>query len=325
GHAGQLDVWLNRVCLANFCDDDPDLTCFSESLATARVAAGECGPVPSGMGSTWAEGDSGAPPEDAGVDTGATSLDATSTDDAAHDAPNDTPADGEVLPPGDSGPDAREPDAALDASPDSSDSGPCDSRTECDRGFNCHGHRCLATPGNCAALKRDYPDLPDGVYWLKPNANSLLLAYCDMSRAVDLCNEQPADHRSVTRDGSSLPFVLTSVLDLPAKECLIWAVHNAVDNLPFSALVSAAGASLDTCQALGFRGDAMIEYCEYGATKGSCGFAVEQSNYDWYGNQCFGCTLNEGSFASYRRQGPIQIGAIISSVDGTTKTRCRVE
>jgi hypothetical protein len=80
---------------------------------------------------------------------------------------------------------------------------------------------------------------------------------------------------------------------------------------------------LTQCAALGFVADIAVSQCPYGTASpySNCGFAV--SPLYAYGHECVNCTLNNGVFTQYTKMGPFTTGAVLSSVDGTTRARCK--
>jgi hypothetical protein len=223
-------------------------------------------------------------------------------------------------PPVDASNDARPP---VDAGADARDANPppCRGITDCPMGQNCMASRCVAAQVSCAAQKSSYPASTDGVYWISP-AGVPHRAYCDMAISAELCTEIEGEHRGRTRDRATLAFVMKSVLLWGDGVCRIWALRGA-DGYPISQLSPVSGVPAGaTCPALGFVADGVLGNCQYGIEHGDCGFGV--SAFHVWGNSCSGCPMNAGEYDRYTLQGPVSSGAVITSVQGTVVTTCKL-
>ena len=171
----------------------------------------------------------------------------------------------------------------------------------------------------CGDVLAANPGSADGVYWILDEGNPER-AYCDMAAGVALCSEGGDTWEGVTRDASALPFTLEGLLLPDSATCEIWAVRHSVDGTAFGPLEDQV---LDTCQALGFVGDVTLGTCLFGSLEDSCGFTDDL--FYRYGNQCSGCTVNDGAFDSYVRQGEMESARVLSTFSGTVRTVCLTE
>jgi len=176
---------------------------------------------------------------------------------------------------------------------------------------------------SCAAIKAADPSAPSGVYWIKAADGTPKRVYCDMPRGIELCREGVEQTiQTTTHEGSNLDITMRTLL-LPSRNtCELWNLRRTSDGLPLSQLHAVAGNTLSTCQALGFQKDGKLGRCPYGSQYGDCGFTSAQ-DYS-YGNLCSGCSVNEGSYNDYIRQGAIGTGIVITDVSGSIRTSCTV-
>jgi hypothetical protein len=302
-----------------------------DSSSPTPDAAGAVGAtdatVPSDSGSSGDAGADATMPPDSGspFDAGADAAgDVTVPSDAgqAADAGADA-ADGSLTDASDA---AAIEDAAADADASTQDAGAdasCTTLSDCTTGSNCVTGSCVAAVTSCLTQSQTYGST-DGEYWIAPDGGAPTLAYCDMTIKAALCTQTEGTNTGVTRDSSHLSYSMVSVLDDSSGVCNVWAVYNIADGYPLDAL-SDAGTSLTTCQALGFLGDQTIGACLFGSDPGytACGFTLS-GGYFRYGNQCVGCTTNDGTYPDYVLQGPMFSAAVMSSVDGTTMTSCKI-
>ena len=132
-------------------------------------------------------------------------------------------------------------------------------------------------------------------------------------------------HKGKTREGSKLDYVMTSVLLYSKGVCEIWAVRAVKDNYPVDHLGKNKGQTLSTCQALGFIANDKMSSCKFGDSYPSnCGFPIKTSYYR-YGTGCTGCTKNNGYYKSYVLQGYMHSASVISTMNGKTRSRCKVK
>jgi len=200
----------------------------------------------------------------------------------------------------------------------------CSQLDDCAAGSNCQGGKCVAAQASCAAQRTAYPTSKDGVYWVGP-ATSPYRAYCDMQLQAELCAETPGSHAGKTREGSGLAYTMTSQLLYSAGVCELWALRATTDGYPLDRLHKVAGLTMTTCAALGFVADGALGTCGFGSNyKSDCGFPIS-SNYYRYGNLCNGCSKNDGPHAAYVLQGYMGTASVLTSVDGKTRTRCKVK
>jgi hypothetical protein len=241
--------------------------------------------------------------------------DAGGTDAVQDDGSGETDDGGDADRSSDGGDGSR--DARADSSPGTQH---CMTLDDCPMGENCVGSTCVSATAGCSAQKSAYPQSPDGVYWITPGGTPQR-AFCDMQQQTELCTEMSAQHVSRTRDGSGLPYVMSSLLVYSQGVCQIWAVRST-DGYPFDALNPAGMPKLGTCAALGFISDGTIGTCPYGSADSACGYSVNPLLR--YGNLCSGCQQGDGTFSTYQLQGPMVKGSVLSSVDGSTKTTCKI-
>jgi hypothetical protein len=198
----------------------------------------------------------------------------------------------------------------------------CTAFGDCPTGENCVQQLCRPAVASCAAHKAAFTAATDGIYWIAPGG-SPLLAYCDMSVRTELCTTQQGSHTGQTREGSATPFSMTSQLAADGTTCDLWAVR-ASDGFPLGVWAKPDNSlSLTQCAALGLVDDVAISQCPYGtsAPYSNCGFNV--SPLYAYGHECINCALHQGTFTQYTKMGPFTTGAVLSSVDGTTRARCK--
>ncbi|MFZ5893610.1 MAG: hypothetical protein ACOY0T_21285 [Myxococcota bacterium] len=203
----------------------------------------------------------------------------------------------------------------------------CARRIDCPEGQNCEAGTCVPALQNCARHKSKYPSASDGVYWIQGVAGPLL-AFCDMRERSELCTQERGSRSGRLRDASGLGYSMTSLLIAEESRC---EIYNLVvgDGYPLS---PAVGTSFDTCQALGFVRDSLIQQCQYGDAIGGgstsyaddCGYDIDA--YRIYGTYCTGCTEEgDGAYDHYVRQGPIHWGQTIATADGSVRSYCAIE
>jgi hypothetical protein len=200
----------------------------------------------------------------------------------------------------------------------------CVGLDDCPTGYNCIDKVCRPAVVGCAAHKTAWPSAGDGVYWIAPAGSPPRLAYCDMSLRTELCTTAQATHTGKTREGSNTAFSMTSALSADGRICDVWAVRGS-DGFPLGVWAKGYNSlMLSQCQALGFVDDVAISQCPYGSDAGysNCGYAV--SPLYAYGHQCLGtCQIGGGTFTQYTKMGPFTTGAVLSTVDGAIRARCR--
>ena len=200
----------------------------------------------------------------------------------------------------------------------------CTHITDCSKGYNCVTGGCVAARSSCASQKSAYSASKDGVYWIKPAAG-LTRAYCDMTQKTDLCRETQMTRTGKMRDGSGLPYKMVSKLNWSGRYCEVWAVRHSSNNYPFDTLRKVKGQTLNTCQGMGFKTNHTIKSCKFGSSyKSNCGFPIG-TNYYRYGNACSGCTKYNGQYKTYKLQGYMSSASVISTYNGSTRSRCKIE
>jgi hypothetical protein len=144
-----------------------------------------------------------------------------------------------------------------------------------------------------------------------------------MQLSTELCTEVTAEHHGRTRGKAAIGYTMTSVPLLNEGVCKMWAIRGTDDGHPFDQLKAVAGTPAgQTCISLGFAADGELGACEYGSERTSCGFSA--TPLYWYGNNCSGCVLNDGTFDRFTLQGPAIRAFALSSVSGTEYTTCKV-
>jgi len=183
-------------------------------------------------------------------------------------------------------------------------------------------------PGDsCTHIKTVRPSAADDMYWVKTTSGKTRV-YCDMqfNGGTELCREGVVgDYQGKTRDASRISYKMRSTLRPVEGYCEMWAIRQAFGEAPMDRLYATTGLSLDTCQALGFKGISQLGSCAYGASSGytNCGFTADLY-YRW-GNKCAGCTLNDGTYSSYVRQGYMSSSHVLSDMSGNVRTRCKTK
>jgi hypothetical protein len=212
--------------------------------------------------------------------------------------------------------------APSDAGLGEDTTGPATCDAPCEGALRCNNGRCVTPPVACRDQKRIDPDSPDGIYWLNWPAFGIdpFQTYCDMQQKVELCSTLEGEHQGRTRDSSQLEYLFTSVLNPDQGICTFWALRGALDSYPFSQLEpkDAAGnptGAMSTCAALGFVGDQSI---------GSYPSGGPGIMYHKYGNVCPSCDEGKGVFDHYVRQGFSYEATVITSMDGSVRSSCRV-
>lgn len=206
----------------------------------------------------------------------------------------------------------------------------------CASGRYCNNSKCAVPQASCAAQKSFDATSVDGTYYVG-SATAPSVVYCDMTLMQSLCDEAStfAPHAGVTRDSSHLAYTMQSRLNTADGTCEIYAVEGTDSTVyPFGRLFTGnfgAGNTLDSCAALGFRGDSSLGLCPYGSDPGnsSCGWPA--TNYTMYSNNCDGCPtggnqLHGGQpYDHYVLQGNFfsSVAGTISSRDGQITTFCK--
>jgi hypothetical protein len=228
-----------------------------------------------------------------------------------------TGAAGEPAWPGGGGQSSTEPAGGAAGQPSG-----CSGIADCDVGENCVSSRCVPARVSCAAQKNSHPASEDGVYWIG-TAGAWLRAYCDMQLSTELCTEVTGEHMGRTREKAAIGYTMTSVLLLNEGVCKMWAIRGTDDGHPFDQLKAVAGvAEGQTCISLGFVADGVLGACDYGTERTTCGFSA--TPLYWYGNNCAGCAMNDGTFDRWTLQGPAIRALALSSTSGTDFTTCKV-
>lgn len=190
-------------------------------------------------------------------------------------------------------------------------------------GQNCVANQCVPALVSCAAHKNSYPTSKDGVYWIG-TTGAWQRAYCDMALSAELCTEIAGEHKGRTRGKAGIGYTMSSVLLLNDGVCKLWALRGTDDGHPFDELTAVEGiAAGQTCIGLGFMGDGTLGACQYGTERDNCGFSA--TPLYWYGNNCSGCTKNDGTFDRWTLQGPAIRASVLSSLSGTKFTTCKIK
>jgi hypothetical protein len=235
-------------------------------------------------------------------------------------APSEAGATGEPANAGAAG-DSSSGDGGEAGAP-TGDSPDCQGNAGCAMGQNCVANQCVPALVSCAAHKNSYPTSKDGVYWIG-TTGAWQRAYCDMALSAELCTEVAGEHKGRTRGKAAIGYTASSVLLLNEGVCKIWAIRGTDDGHPFDELIAVEGvAAGQTCISLGFMGDGTLGACEYGTERSSCGFSAKPLY--WYGNNCAGCTMNDGTFNRWTLQGPAIRAFVLSSMSGTEFTTCKI-
>jgi hypothetical protein len=194
--------------------------------------------------------------------------------------------------------------------------------TSCAMGQNCVASQCVPALVSCAAHKNSYPASKDGVYWIG-TVGAWQRAYCDMALSAELCTEVAGEHQGRTRGKAAIGYTMSSVLLLNEGVCKLWAIRGTDDGHPFDELIAVEGVPAgQTCISLGFMADGVLGACDYGSERTNCGFSA--TPLYWYGNNCAGCTKNDGAFDRWTLQGPALQAFTLSSMSGTEFTTCKV-
>jgi hypothetical protein len=194
--------------------------------------------------------------------------------------------------------------------------------TSCAMGQNCVASQCVPALVSCAAHKNSYPMSKDGVYWIG-TTGAWQRAYCDMALSAELCTEVAGEHKGRTRGKAAIGYTMSSVLLLNEGVCKLWAIRGTDDGHPFDELIAVEGIQAgETCISLGFMGDGTLGACDYGTDRTTCGFSA--TPLYWYGNNCSGCTKNDGTFDRWTLQGPAIRAFVLSSMSGTEFTTCKI-
>jgi hypothetical protein len=276
----------------------------------------------------------GGPTDDGGVEQdaspGGDDNDAAGEGDAPAPTEDADPAerDTAIAGPTDGGRPPRDAPAGLDTRPRDAGPSPSDGppakipcAAGCAAGQVCVAGFCEPAPASCAEVKQRTPAAVDGIYMIKVGA-AVQRVYCDMAIRKPLCAQTAGAREGLSRDGSALKLAFSSVLDANGA-CRIWGVRHAGDGYPLDIL---DGTAMDTCRALGFKGDqSLTRQCKFGANPGytKCGFVIPEFNK--WANVCVGCKLNPGRYPKYVLQGKVFVSSIPWNLDGSVSAFCKVQ
>jgi len=129
-------------------------------------------------------------------------------------------------------------------------------------------------------------------------------------------------------DGSEFPFsMVTKKSEDDDTVCEIWHLRSRKDGekgYPLRRLATHDNSVDSTCAALGFREDVSVGTCHYDRYDGAdCGYA-DADYYIYAGEFAKAASLTDGPLWRYVNKGRSSSSSAISSVDGTTKTLCRM-